>query len=447
MPVDAKTLAKELDGNPDMVNETVMAIEEVADSDPTVAQWWSSVKPKVGSGGAIDTESFVPEVIASLGLDKKTGVRGKKPDAEQTVNQSATPATDKADKDLLPNPPAGKGGKKAAAKKATAKAKDEKPAPQKPAAPKPAADIPGAFAPVDLMNAGDPNFSVTTDPSDLVSAAQGMDTADDVLNRTLNTPASTPSRMDPNDYLVGGELPDLVPFDQIGMMASAAPAPQVDLSARMGNAAPTAMDMSRLSGLPTLSAMMGRVDLGGLLDGVGRDGYTDPDIDTESMPLGPEPMGPQELFAPYRTGQFDSDFSQMSPMPEAALPGTINSQGGFGGSQYGPEPPVGGLGDGTQQSANNQPWSPLTSRSDAFFKARGLDGMASGARYLTKPADAYIRNWGLTVPLTAAGGAVYGSMGGTNNAPTEDQLQQLKADADEKMKQARQVWGTVGPAQ
>lgn len=397
MPTTAKGLAAELDGNPDAINEVVLALEEVSENNPAVAEWWSSVKPKVTSGGGLDAESFVPEVISSLGLKEKTGVQGRKPTAEQTVNQSPAPATAKAERGVLGAVPAGKGGKKPAA---------EKPAAAKPAAEKPAAKPQPAKAPA-AQSETDAYLDSDEAPIPGLMGATRSEIADRTGGMSLM----------PEDYLEHALAEFDADGDGVSDAPTPAPAPQ-----------PSAQEMSQFIAANTPSP------LAQLLDTAAAEPASPPAMDMAR--LSSRAFQPPQA-PPATWGDLDAGWMQ-AQQPSPQMPDPYEAMGEFAQTLDG------GAGDTPPATPPKEaPWSPLTSRSDAFFKSRGLDGLAQGARYLTKPVDAYVRNWGLTVPATIGAGLAHAAMSGSANPVTEDQIKQAEERAAAALQRAQQGWAPL----
>jgi hypothetical protein len=88
----------------------------------------------------------------------------------------------------------------------------------------------------------------------------------------------------------------------------------------------------------------------------------------------------------------------------------------------------------------------VTSRVDAFMKARGLEGMNTGA--ITKPIDFVIRNSPWIVPAAVGAYGLNKMYGGSKEgaaAITEDELSRLAAERDAKLEQLQGALGGFAP--
>jgi hypothetical protein len=363
------------------------------------------------------------------------------------------------------------GSKKTTAGKPAAKATPPaKPSPAAaatpPATPRPSAPAPAASV-ADVMPSREAMFSTSTDPADLLNTAQAGQTPDSELNRVLNMPpAPAPlTRADVARYVDGEGMfneasdpieapPPVMDMEALGGMPTLA-----EVLGQMQPPARGPMDMSRLSGVPSLSSYLTPepVDVNTLdLSGLFGEGYP-----------------PRPMQGPYRDNLFNPNEGRfISPEADPALPGTtdlmggfagqmqgaspFNDAGGFGSADYGPPLPPGFQRQGNAPAANTGgvgQFLPVSSRVREFWKSRplgdsGLGGMASDAGQiaslpLAAAADAGLYAGGAALALGGAGAAMRGvrSMMGSPSAPSQEEMDELARRRDEAKAEVERAFG------
>jgi hypothetical protein len=487
LPTSRKAFIKAYDGDVDALAELQQAVEAAADTDPELYEMFTDA---MLSGGGPDD---IVDSLANSLYPEKTGVRGRTDAVTETVEGNlpnnaadagtleATPyeSLSAADKkklekagfpasdvsswtaDDLKNTLAGlgtqskaTGGKKATGAKAGGKKATGQQAQKAAAAGTPPASQAATQQTLPLQ--GDNNFNMdeylASDEAPVVGGF-GMSRADLEGDAPATAaPFARLNRDSAGDYLESlnqyiGEADDV----DLEMYGPPPPPP------------PATMDMAALGGMPSLNEVL-----------AGSPQFQGPPMDMSRLANSPTLadllLEPNVQRGPYRTGQLDSNFDPVTPMPGDAIPpGTMNPEGGFGGVEYGPSPfndqggfALGGefgppppsamdmtrmsnspsLNDIIGPSPAHQPnpnarpekYRPVGSRVEEFMKARGLGGI--NTRPVTAPVDFAIRN----APWLAAGGAGYSYMN-SGGGPTPEQQDAATRAAEESARMVEEMYG------
>lgn len=460
LPADGAAFLKQFDGNSNALGELSVAVDE--SGNPEFQEFFQQMIE--GSGGGMD--GLVASIHSEL-FPSKSGARNKQPDAKpEKMEGTNLPPTSKADSNTLDATPyeslsdadkkrLAAGGFPAsdvsswtaddlqltlnsldtAASKGKGKVAGKEPAAA------PAATTPPAAAPTQRPMPVDPNepipgaMGITQDDLDAASDPVVMPFQLGALRPGGFSQADAQSLFNPDGMLpagIMGEPGDPPAMDMSRLAAAAAPTP-VPATAVPPAAVPNAPQPNPLGGMSADEMMAAFYD-GGLA-------YTPP----------PAQLLPEELLGQdgLDLGELLSDGGgRLPPGPDDPTVIPMPSQQVNPWTKMGQSPPPTSE-PVTGQDAPGGPYRPVTSRVDAFMKARGLDGMNTGA--VTKPIDFMIRNSPWMVPAAAGAYGLNQMFGGSSTPPPandEDTMRQLEQMRDEARANMEAVFGRMpSPAQ
>lgn len=473
LPTDGAAFLKQFDGNSNALGELSVAVDE--SGNPEFQEFFQQMIE--GSGGGMD--GLVASIHSEL-FPSKSGARNKQPDAKpEKMEGTNLPPTSKADSNTLDATPyeslsdadkkrlaaggfpksdvsswtaddlqltlnsldtaASKGKGRGSNKTADAIIQNDarRMASTAPAAAPTPANAPPAAAPAQRP--------MPVDPNEPIPGAMGITQADiDAANDPVPGPLGALQRygftqddarlyMNPDGMLpagIMGEPSDPPAMDMSRLAAAAAPTP-MPATAVPPAAVPNAPQPNPLGGMSADEMMQA---LGAL------------DYEPSATPFAaPESLGADGLDL----GELLSDGGgRLPPGPDDPTVIPMPSQQVNPWTKMGQSPPPTSE-PVTGQDAPGGPYRPVTSRVDAFMKARGLDGMNTGA--VTKPIDFMIRNSPWMAPAAAGAYGLNKMFGGSNAPPQatdDDAMRQLEQMRDEARANMEAVFGRMpSPAQ
>jgi hypothetical protein len=469
LPSDGKTFMADYDGNVQNLSGLQVAIDEKGD--PELSAFWDSLLEK--SDGT--TKGLASTIHGELYPGKKSGIRNKQPDAAPEKMEGTTmPASSTADSGTLgPTPyeslsdadkqrltaggfPASDIGGWTAddlqltlntLDKQTSKGKSKGRQPAAPPKQAAAATTPPAAATPPAATT--PQRPVPTDPNDPIPGAMGITQSDlDAVNDPIPGPLGALQRygLTREDALRYADSEEMLPA---GIMGEPSEPPAMDMGRLAAAATPSPMPSPAVVSDAAAPSMPAPVDpLGGMT------------ADQILQALGALDYAPEQSVTPMSVTLPDA-FSPPPTPQSGILAGLTGDDLSYGPgnrpqpknpwtSTAGMEPePVGGptLPPPTDpETSAGGPYRPVTSRVDAFMKARGLEGMNTGA--ITKPMDFVIRNSPWIVPAAVGAYGLNKMFGGSSTPPqTTDEatMQQLEQMRDQARANMEATFGGMSP--
>jgi hypothetical protein len=435
LPKDRAAFIDAYDGDMTNIAGLVQDLGSIGDENPDVKAFLDAAMRD-----SSDPSTLVASLADSLYPQKSVGIRGKDSNVE-TKTESRVPENDPG-KDTLPNPPADK---------------TEKPA-RKPSV-SPGIRKYAQEKGVDLSTVTGSGTNGTIKKSDIDSMVVTNQSADQMNARAAamenaRKPQAAPAADDMSDL----PIPGAFGTTQADLNANAEPIPgamgltrndvadyldEVRTRMPMGSntetgPAPTPMDMDRLSQAAAPSVQPASPPAPPPVD----NSLSANDMDAL---IGQFYTAPQPQAQAALTGLIDDtnapsamDMSRLSqvaspvPQPSAMDMNRL--------SQSAPTSTTPKSGDGNPPD-DKQPWSPVTSRADAFWKSMGMGAGAFGSNWLTKPADFALNN---AIPIgigAAAAGGIAAARSGPSG-PSPEQMQQMEQRRDEARNRFQKQFGT-----
>lgn len=445
IPTSRKAFLDEFDGNVEALAGLQQGMEALAESNPEVAQMWAAAARNSGGDVASIVDQLANDLYPQAG--KSGGVKGKTNAPAERMESGMPTVESKAEKSLLPDlTPEQKriidDNEAQAQARADAMAKassDNPPAAKTRVTISPAARAHAAAKGVDLATVTGSGKNGAITKADIDKAAGGGTADAATPSPGSAAPAAKPSS--PEDDYSDLPIPGAMGITRAELDALDEPIPgtmgltrrdvpnyldhvQHMFGSDQGDLSPPpAMDMSRLQSAllptqdivpPTPPSPLRGLTADEMTEAMGALDYAPPPLNLGgAMPKDAATIIPQPVAKPNPWQQMGrSATSNPNTVTDTKVAGTNESASTARKTMFG--------GKITPET------HPVTSMKDAFFKARGLDGMSAGFDPLTRPADFAYRN-----PLLTAGAAIgggYGMSGGQQTAAPQEVMDELDAD-------------------